>query len=254
MISSDPNEKLTPAAEKVLREIIDDYRSELLLAAAGYASRATGELREISVHDIVRALQERSTPFRRRKTKVADRLIMAYVMAGLLVAAAGFGLFGVQQFLTTANPQQRVSLLIGFSGLVISVAGYAAGYVLQLVRSRHDNDDEKYSLTNVVAKDPVAVWSEIEVFLRDFASSTMGETRAQEPIAFLVKRLADAKFLPQEDAERLQRLLTMRNRVAHGGYLADTQSHLHQTIRDAQEVLLKLQRQGPLSTAPSPRS
>lgn len=210
------DDKLTPAAKKTLNEILEDHRQQILVAAASSASLTTGEVREISVNDIVKGVQESFDGYRSRVRTLIERLMVAYVISGLGIALVGLGIFAVQSF-QMLDFQRRLPLLIGLGGVIISGLGLAMSYYTKRITLRAER--ERLLVTSTVGellgKFQIA-WREIEVTLRSLASSRLGESVAQEPISFLVSRLEREKTLPPEDAQRIQQLLAIRNQLAHG--------------------------------------
>src|SRR5438132_438003 len=82
-------EKLTPAADKTLEELVEDFRSQLLARAADLATDEAGDVQEISVRDVVDSFETlRPTPFARRASFI-DRILTSYLLLSILGLVAG---------------------------------------------------------------------------------------------------------------------------------------------------------------------
>src|SRR2546426_664392 len=104
-------DKLTPAAQEALNELVEDYRNQVVLSAAENASRLTGEVREISVSDLLGAMPNTGAPRVPRPTAVIDRVLNVYQTVGLIAAILGFGWFMARDIVIGLEPQRQLPLL-----------------------------------------------------------------------------------------------------------------------------------------------
>jgi hypothetical protein len=170
------------------------------------------------------------------------------MVIGLITAFVGFITFLVREPLKDANLAQQLPAILGLAGLIMAGAGLAFIY---LKRTR-ELDVTQRKLAPGEGLDELlgtylTMWRRIEVAIRSLASTKLGESTAEEPISFLVRRLAKEKTLSKGDAEALQQLLATRNELAHSNRTAQ-QSDLLKSIREAQQILEKIENLS-LSTA-----
>lgn len=252
MNNSNFEQKLTNAAREALKELIEDYRNQVLLSAAENASRLTGEVREISVHDLLRGVRSTGGEPGLRGPRVLDRLLNLYALFGLVIGLAGLGWFAVQDLFVALDPQRQIPLLIGFAGLGLAAIAFV-GLRLRQVRGpvslfgAHEvslSAASSPALTGLF----IARWQEIELALRSIVGSRLGESVANEPLSALVSRLRDERTLDEDDVIRLRRLLETRNEVVHKG-LAATEPNLQASLREAERLLAKLRSQQEAATS-----
>jgi hypothetical protein len=238
-------DKLTPAAQEALNELVEDYRNQVLLTAAETASRLTGEVREISVSDLLSAMPKKNTSQARRPSQFIDRVVNIYQTIGLLVALCGFGWFVGRDFLVGLDPQRQLPLLLGFSGLLISGFSYVflrlrQGRALSPSRSESIAFDDTSSPAHMGLL--IAQWQQIELFIRSIVGSTFGESAASAPFSTLLSRLKNEGTITEEDVVALRRLLEVRNNLVHAGR-AVSDLEMRNALVDAQRLLDKLWRQ-----------
>ena len=246
------DEKLTDAAREALKELIEDYRNQVLLSAAENASRLTGEVREISVHDLLRGVRSAGAEPGSRESGVFDRLLNVYALVGIVTGMAGLGWFAVRDLSVGLDPQRQIPLLIGFAGLGIAALSFVM-LRLRQVRglvwpfSMHEMSLSTAS-SSALTGQFIARWQQIELALRSIVGSQLGESVANEPLSALVSRLRNESTLGEDDVIRLRRLLETRNAVVHKG-LAAPESDLQASLREAERLLAKLRSQQGAATS-----
>lgn len=245
-------EKLTNAARDALKELVEDYRNQVLLSAAENASRLTGEVREISVHDLLRGVRSASVERGPREPRLLDRLLSMYALLGLLIGLVGFGWFAVRDLFIALDPQRQLPLLIGFAGLSLAAISFVLLRLRQVRGPTWPSSYREASFTG--ASSPaliglfIAQWQQIELALRSIVGSRLGESVANEPLSALVSRLRDEHTLDDDDVTRLRRLLETRNALVHKG-LSVTESDMQASLREAERLLAKLRSQQTAATS-----
>ena len=231
--------KLTPAALQVLTEVGEDYRKQILLAAAQSASQTTGELREISVHDVLWALGKVSAPPERQIRNPVDRALYLYAAIGLLLGILGSGFYYLRPYSIEAalrSPQ-----------LLLSAAGFMMAALSYLLLRARDLGFLR-SMAGVGRATPanpelvgiyISRWQQIELSIRSIASSRLGESLANEPLSALIARLRADQLLTADDGMRLRRLLDTRNKLVHGR-TGDRTAEIRASLREAERILEKL--------------
>jgi hypothetical protein len=246
MTNIDYEDKLTDAAREALKELVQDYRNQVLLAAAESASHLTGEVREISVQDLMRGVRSTAVERGVGEPRIFDRLLFVYVVFGVLMALVGFGWFAIRDFFLGLDPQRQIPLLVALAGLALSIFGLFTLRLRQLrgpiwgiwgSPGREGFMTETSSAAHVGLF--IAQWQQIELALRTLVGSELGESVAKEPLSALISRLRNEQALDEGDITRLRRLLETRNALVHKG-LPLSETNMQVSLRDAQRVLAKL--------------
>jgi len=228
--------KLTPAARQALDELVADYRDQLLFGAADSASRL-GELREISVHDIMAGLNRQQDRVFGRTGSSIERILRLYVVGGFVLGVTGLVAFAAREILIGRGFQEQIFVLAALGGLLLSAMSYfllwtrksrGTAYLLRRQSSEFGPGDYASYLT---------LWRDIELALRRAAAVRLGESAASAPISGLLETLGREQVLSSDDQLRLRRLLTLRNSIAHGGPGTETEGEIANAARDAERML-----------------
>lgn len=212
-------EKLTPAAKQALYELIEDYKNRILIAARDSASRLTGEMQEISVHDIlagVDCLDHDQVRRRPQLPRTIELFLRVYAGVGLVMAAVGI-IFLLYGNISVVNSEQRTALLLSLGGSVIFALSYAFLRLRRLRTLREGDIQDVSALPDTFSTRFVKQWQAIELAVRSVASSRLGESSAKEPISVLFHRLGQNGVLEPEDESILKQLMGLRNVILHEG-------------------------------------
>jgi uncharacterized protein YutE (UPF0331/DUF86 family) len=212
--------KLTPAAKQALDELLSEYRRRVLVGAAGSASRLTGDVREISVQDIVTGwTNDQRQPLRRART--VDWILRSYTLGGIVIAVGSISFFVYQNVLNShvirsLDPDSRLALIVGFSGAALAVLSYT---VQQARRTRAAlsvarMDTPQYPGTIQAF---LNVWQQLELAIRSKVAQTSGESTANRPLSLLMRELQADGVISVNDAAKLREILDIRNRLVHAG-------------------------------------
>lgn len=232
-------DKLTPAARQALDELVSDYRAQLLLRAGDSASRL-GELREISVHDIVAAVGRQQRQLFGMPRSPMERLLTMYAVVFALIGGGAFIWFLAQQILTLREFGSQVSLMVAAMGFSVAVGSY----LLLRARQRRfyldlrGSDEERLRDYHGMY---LAQWSEIEVALRKVAAVQLGESAAGVPISRLIEHLAKEGRLSDGERVQLLQFLELRNALAHGRSTGTHEREIMTASREAGRLLGRLQ-------------
>jgi hypothetical protein len=245
--TKDLEEKLTDAARDALKDVVRDYRAQLLISAADNASRMTGELREISVHDLYKAIQATSSELRTRPSRPIEYFLNLYIVMGILLGLAGLGWFAARDAVLTLTTERQLPLLIGLSGFGIAAVSFMVLRLQQLRVLRIQSIDFlRPGVTGSFRAQVgffISKWQEIELLLRTKVGSNLGESVAKAPFSALLELLRRDGMLSEEDSNQLRRLLELRNSVVHG-QKEITQDELRSSLRYADQLLEKLRSRG----------
>lgn len=239
MIDLKIENKLTPAAKSALEEIIKDYREQILLSASRIAVDVTGKLEEISIRDILKAIEETDIKIKSKKTRIKDRLYATLMLAGLFYSFIGVTFTVIYP---ADNLLYRPAIIVSFVGIIIAISAYFiqrfkrnAIYTLQDKRSYYKNDLRHLSFIFT------SNWSIIEIELRDLFSATFGESNASIPLFKMFGMFISKSILTEKDAIALKNLLDMRNNIMHA-YREFSTDELQFAIKETEKWIDKLRK------------
>jgi hypothetical protein len=233
-------EKLTPAAREALNEMVDNYRSKILIEAGEYASRLSGEVHEISVSDIMNSIGknlQQSEILRRSKI---DAVLSIYIILGLLMTGTSLLYFFLGDIFEKLTYIKRLAILISIAGFVIAIVSYA----ISKYRQYKTIYGEYYSYVSTMPTSEyfdlfIRKWQQIEISIRALAASLFGESIADEPISMLVKRLTNSGKINDNDSKQILEILFIRNKLVHKATDVPL-NNLRNATRDADHILSKL--------------
>ncbi len=210
--------KLTPAAKQALQELMEDFRAQVLRGAAQSAAAFQGEVREITVRDIVASSTQNLLGARRWRATGLEWVLNSYAILGAVFGIAS--VFYTLYLRDSAPSVQRIALQFSIMGM--SLALFAT--LLLIIRNRRLRRQMpevsfpgfSYSVGEL---GPAFVmrWPQLELALRSMAAVHLGESSATAPIGLLIQELSKKGTLTMEDASNLRSLLEIRNRVLHEG-------------------------------------
>jgi hypothetical protein len=239
MFEDELKSKMTPAAKQVLQEVLDDYQREILMLASKSASRITGEVSEIAVHDVVQGLKEARGQLLRTRPSMVERLLLIYAFVGVIAAVSGFMYFALLNVRQRIDYEYFLPLAVSMAGVLFSVLSIVVLIMRRRLRgfgavylTRQPSESEEGARI-------IILWGEIERRLRALAASRLGESIAERPLSALIKQLVEKSILDPRMANEIQLLLNMRNRVAHGGRPLET-AELSSSLRSFEKLTEKL--------------
>jgi hypothetical protein len=212
---------LTPAAKEVLDELLVDYRLQLLRGAEESASLALGEVREISVHDIL-ASYERTKDTLRPRTSALTLLIArsGVFLTGILTLSLFVAFFAERDSSSDPFVAFFRSATSPWTILFGSLLGLTLAFTLY-TRKAYRRETLLLSQANSWDAHPGTVellrlWSAIEQALRELVVRRRGESSGRLSIGHMLDILRDTSVLTEKDTIALRALLHLRNRIAHG--------------------------------------
>lgn len=231
--------KLTPAAKEVLDEVVGDYKFQLLREANKNASDITGEVREISVRDILDTLQKVEASKINKRAKLFERLLMAYAFFGIMISL-------VSSLMTQLGIlSSRYSELFGLTGSLLALVSLIAYYlnvkrvisIGSFVVSKRDTspDTKDYSMFFVMK------WREIEILSREVVAYYIGESNIDNmSVRDLLNNLLKFDVFNLADSKLFLNLLEKRNSLVHTQTLEMTISEYTELESIADIILKKL--------------
>lgn len=238
MGQTDLNSKLTPAARQALDELVDDYRNQVLLGARNSAARF-GDLREISVHDIMAGVGKTQSRLIVDASSKIERLLTLYMWSGLGVGAIGLTGYVLREVIFQKKIEEQIPFLIAVVGFLLGILSY---FLLRIRRMQYSKSlltqRSEERVPDAVAVF-VSIWRDLELALRAAASTKLGESVADAPVSQLVRRLAVGGLLSEEESQELTTLVLLRNQVVHGSVEVNTDK-IDFAMRNAARILSRL--------------
>lgn len=230
---------LTPAARQLLDEVVEDFKNGLLTRAEAAAAGATGDLREISVHDVLSALPTRKR-FGRRSA--AERLLVAYSVTGVLLAAGGLAFWTLQNVIRAADIRAQIPLLVSISGALLSLLSFTL-LRLRTLRDHGVEGDSESEGVSAAEMRLVRLWQSLELQMRKTVAEYFGESGSSGPISSLIERLVSVGVLSKDDSVTLRKLIDLRNGILHRGEKVSLKV-LRQAIDDGERLIERLSTAG----------
>lgn len=229
--------KLTPAANNALEEILKDYKEQILISAEKSASEVTNEIREISIRDILNGVESLDISLKDKKKKAYERRILLIGVIGVTYAFTG----QIFNFIYNKESINNTFNIVGLVGIIIAL--FALFYFLY--RSNRQSSRRSFSKFNTNSNQDdlslifIKKWTQIELLAKDIMASTFGESKANMPISFLFEFLIDRKLLDEKDFYALKILLQKRNEILHSEKEFN-ESELKENIIIADQIFEKL--------------
>jgi hypothetical protein len=227
--------KLTPAAKQALEELVHDYHEQLLIGAAESAERF-GELREISVHDIMAGMGRQQSRLFGTTGNQVERMLR-WNMLGVVV---GGGMAAVSLVLMRTSPNAILVWQMGGVLIAMSAGSYAMLLIMKLrrtplmLRGRRQEFDQEGDISSL------ALWRDLEIAIRRAAAVQLGESGAAGSISKLLEQLGRTDLLAPQDQDALKRLLALRNAIAHGRPVELDRASVRDTLRQGARLLERL--------------
>lgn len=230
--------KLTPAARQALDELVSDYRSQLLLGARDSAARL-GDLRELSVHDIMAGFGRVQSRLTGASATAVERLLSTYLWGGALVGLGGLLTYMIRELLANRNFVDQLPLVASIAGFAMAALSYTylrmrRSRAMRLAIRRSDYFESPDALGAFIAR-----WRELELAIRRIASEKLGESAAAAPISTLIESLAERGIVTLEDSVKLRGLASLRNQIVHGGQQIPLEA-VSSAMRDVERVARRL--------------
>jgi hypothetical protein len=249
MAPKELDDKLTPVAREMLDELLEQQRERLLIRAAESAKTVTGELREISVHDVLRSLQDdqRLDAYREQtRRSFLDRILRLYAATGVLIGGVGVTMYFFRQTLSKGNFAEQLPLLIGLTGFMLAAAAWMT---VSLRASRGSAPRSALSSTAEVVDANarfISLWIEVEDALRRAVSERVRRD-APVPISSQIEMLTEQRRLTSEEATTLRALVALRNRILHSGDRSSA-AELRSAVERGERLLRRLRELAPRSS------
>lgn len=231
---------LTPAANEALNELVNDYRSQILLSAYRISSSATGEAVEISIRDVIEGI-EKSSRLSLLKRATPSQMVMRYALpGGIVYALLGFGYFFIRNVMSPLDPIDLFSLGIGSFGVLFALFAY----YYKKTRAEMISDPLKSKRFQVQRLDReirlIQLWRDIELVSRDVVSANYGESEAQKPLRVLLDNVMKLGHLSIADHDYLKNMLEMRNTILHQQHTLG-KDEIDSAIENGERVFHRLQ-------------
>lgn len=230
--------KLTPAAQEVLDEIVADYKFQLLKSAGKSASDVTGEIREISVRDILETLQEIESQNEGKKASLASR----YLILTFAGSIAPLILYLIEPIIHISSDE---SIWIGLLSASLALTGLWLYFLTQGRNLKIGPILFSTSDMSITSKDYsmmfVRKWREIEILSKEVVADFIGESQLDNiPFRRLLEYLLKFDVFTNADSEIFLELLEKRNAVVHSKRGDMTQSEYSELQAKSENILKRL--------------
>jgi len=238
-------EKLTPAARQAVEEVVQEYRNQLLRLAADRSASYIGDYSEVSVRDILGAMEQLERGSGQRAT-FASHLLRMYSIVGITVAAGAMSFIALQRY-PLESISGTVALGVGIFGLLLALSSYV---MRPWIARRGVATRRRYPIAGFegIPLDVrfVSRWRDIELALRDLVSMRFGESAADQTGLRMAKLLLKAGELTGDQLATLANLLEQRNRIVHEGERVEARTLLG-ALAEAEAILELLRKKQDLS-------
>lgn len=233
--------RLTPAAGESLEELVANYRYQILEGAEQSAQSVSGELREISVQDIV--MSTRDLPLGRApRRRMVDRILTVYIYAGVLLAVGAMTYVLSTRLYFDLSSSEKIAAVAGFSGLIIAAFSYLVQQ-LRLTEYRFGSlGIREYYSPRPKSMMFLRTYQEIELQMRGLVASLLGESETSQPMSKLLSQLVGQRVLKEDDEAVFRELLTLRNRIVHQGEGGVSVEDIEAATKRASAFLGKIRR------------
>jgi hypothetical protein len=220
---------LTPAAERLLDDVMSDLRSEIVHTARRRAVRYPSLLRDIGVREVVHAFGELDLSRSRERRQTRGSLAAWLTFSGVLFLLTVMIIILQVEFPDEGNS----SILLNLAGTV-SATLTAATLAIIIVRW---SQSEARSTASVLASF-LDLWIELEAKMRIVVSKELGESRSSENLDALIEDYAEVANLNSDDRSQLRNLLGLRNDIVHGE-TSLSEGRLEEGLRLAKRYLMR---------------
>jgi hypothetical protein len=208
MIDNDKAKKLlTPSAQTVLNELVEQYKRELLDKALENATDNSGTIYEIAVKDIINAKNDEKTQLLKKNTK-KQIFVNLIISISLLYSVIGLAYFLFIQYGVKFDTNEKYGLIIFITGIFIyifsNLIGNLNSYRLQK-KSNSDVDEMKF----------IKKWQELEVTTRNWLSNTKGESLSNISIKEIINIISIDFINDKNEIDMLNNSLQLRNKILH---------------------------------------
>jgi hypothetical protein len=251
--------ELTPAARAVLDEVVQGIREEVLRIAAEQSTQRSPIDSEISAGDILNAVEAVRLGQRGRRPVFLASLDRARLVRPIssLVAMVFFFFVGIGINVITTNQGEELVRNAGqwikhlvsspwftaVLGASAALLGYMWAHRLRIRESLTVGSRTSTAGTLDKTSGPLGIimlWRDLELLARKALASQLGESHADEPLTKVVKTLASAHILDENEEADLLDILNLRNDIVHEGRTPSSEEY-RLTYKKSVPIVRKLQ-------------
>ena len=163
-----------------------------------------------TVDDLARDLAYEALRSRRRAQQI-DFFLRTYAVLGALTGLGGLAYLGFSLLKIDLNPSQQIALMIAGSGITLAAISISA---LILRKQRKLFSATMLAETNSIGE-IVRQWARFESLGRELLELRGESFNRYSPRAILLA-LAKDGLISNDEAEKIQKALEIRNRLVHG--------------------------------------
>jgi len=241
-----PSPQLTPAARRLLDDVTKELHTEILSSARNRATLYGSTTEEISVRDVIAALDETGiAPRQPRQIGWVLRFLgfLVFVAFAMTITTIGAQLARTNELrsLTLGISTALAAMLASFIGAVALVEIRGTRSLRFSIRS-YPLYSRFYLGREGIEADPgsfLSKWIELEAAMRVRVADALGESHSAQPLSTLIMTYSEIAHLPSNDITRLHELLRLRNHIAHDPTPID-RGQLRKGLQDIEDLLARL--------------
>ena len=205
---------LTPSANTVLKEMVEQYEIELLEKAYKESIDSNGIVSEITVKDILKSSNDVvniNTRIESKKTAIINLCITV----SLLYSFIGLVFFLYKEYGNRFNRENNIGLVFFVAGLFLAIMFFISGNLLKNMRLYKNSIK---SIRENYEMDFIKKWSELEGITRNWLSTKKGESSSNISIREILNLINKEYINTTGDYKTLHNALNCRNRILHENY------------------------------------
>lgn len=202
---------LTPSANTVLKEMVEQYEMEILEKAFKEATDNSGMVYEITVKDLLSS-QKNDTNGTSKSSSRKSVFFNIGISVSLLYSFIGFAFFLYKEYGRKLDTLDNIGLVICFAGIFCAIFLFIFGNLsksLKLYRnvSKSSSDNTEMAF--------IKRWQELEANTRNWLSHNQGESISNISVKEIISILNNKYVNNIEDKTMLNNALKLRNEILH---------------------------------------
>lgn len=205
---------LTPSANTVLKEMVEQYEIELLEKAYKESIDSSGIVSEITVKDLLKSSNYEVNKNTRIESKKSV-IINLGISVSLLYSFIGLVFFLYKEYGNRFYREGNIGLVLFVAGLFIAIMFFISGNLLKSMRLYKNSIKsirENYEI------DFIKKWSELEGITRNWLSTKKGESSSNISIREILNLINKEYINTPSDYKKLNNALNYRNKILHENY------------------------------------
>lgn len=198
---------LTPSANTVLTEMLEQYEIEVLEKAYKEASDTNGHVTEITVRDLLKSQKKETV---KNDSKISFFMNMG-ISISLIYSLIGIIIFVYKEYAIRLNLFSNIGLTLTFVGLLLAFFFFMYGNLIKSFKNyKISIKNEKENIEMIFIKK----WSELESVTRNWLSHNQGESYSNISIREIIQEL-QTNVASIQDKKLINEMMIVRNKIVH---------------------------------------